>query len=53
MKAPDVNKHFIISCMKSTIRIVSCVCALASDSLDIIAFGFLFAELLGIVEELM
>ena len=53
MKAPDVNKHFIISFMKSTIRIVSCVCALMGDRVDLIAFGFLFAELLGIVEELM
>ena len=45
--------HLIISAVKSSIRIVSCVCSLAKHSLSILAGGLLVAELLGIVEELV
>ena len=53
MKAPDVNKHFIISCIKSGIRIVSCIAALIFKTFGVFVIGLLIAEVLGIVEELL
>ena len=49
----DVSKkHFYISLVKSAIRIVGCVAALATGSWGWLATGLLVAEVLGIVEEL-
>ena len=45
--------HLIISAIKSSVRIISCVFSLVKRSLIILAGGFLLAELLGIVEELV
>ena len=45
--------HLITSAVKSSVRIISCVCSLAKHSLIVLAGGFLLAELLGIVEELV
>lgn len=53
MKAPDVNKHFVISCIKSIVRICACILALVFKTLAVFAIGILVAELLGIVEELL
>ena len=53
MKTPDVNKHFIISCIKSGLRITSCILAIQHNEWRVIASGFVIAELLGVVEELL
>jgi hypothetical protein len=46
------DRHFIISLVKSSIRLVGCATALALQSVSILAVSFLVAELLGIYEEL-
>lgn len=53
MKAPDVNKHFIISIVKSSIRILACVIAVICNNWKIIALGLIIAEGLGVLEELL
>lgn len=45
--------HLVISAVKSSVRIISCACSLAKHSFKILAVGFLVAELLGIIEELV
>ena len=45
--------HFNISMLKSTIRIIGCGLCLFSGSIIFLAWGFLFAEILGIVEEVV
>lgn len=51
--AMNSKGHLIISAIKSSVRIISCVFSLVKRSLIILAGGFLLAELLGIVEELV
>ena len=46
------KKHFQISMVKSTIRIVGCLFALFTADVIWLASGFLVGELLGIAEEL-
>jgi len=53
VKAPDVNKHFIISIVKSAIRISSCIVAIQFNTWQILAIGFVVAEILGVVEEIL
>ena len=49
----DVSKkHFYISLVKSAVRILGCVVALATASWVWLAGGLLIGEVLGIVEEL-
>ena len=43
--------HFIVSLLKSTIRIAGCVATLKTKNNKIMAGSFLLAEVLGIVEE--
>ena len=43
--------HFIVSIVKSIIRIVACIVAIMYTSLFLFALGFLVAEILGILEE--
>jgi len=49
-------KHFRISLIKSLIRIIGCgLCIICTDStiaITALAISFLFAEVLGILEEL-
>jgi len=52
MKAPDVKKHLAISLVKSALRILGCFIALTTGNIYTPAFLFLFAELLGVAEEL-
>jgi hypothetical protein len=52
MKHPDATKHLQISLVKSGLRIIAGVC-LAAGSLFSAAGFLIFAEILGIVEELV
>lgn len=44
--------HLYISFAKSLIRIAGCLLAIIYKQWDILAYGLLIAELLGILEEL-
>jgi hypothetical protein len=46
------NKHFYVSLVKSVIRIVAGAC-LISGNFVFAGIGFILAEVLGIVEELV
>ena len=46
------NKHFYVSLVKSVVRIVAGVC-LISGNFVFAGIGFILAEVLGIVEELV
>ena len=45
--------HFTISLAKSIIRIVSCILSVRKSSIRPLAIGFLGAESLGILEEVV
>jgi len=45
--------HLIISVVKSAIRMASCVITIESKSIIPMAVGFLIAEILGILEEVV
>jgi hypothetical protein len=45
--------HLLISLIKSVIRIISCVIAYLMHTWEVIAIGFVIAELLGVIEELV
>ncbi len=45
--------HFWVSYCKSLVRLVSCVIASCTLSAKVLAIGFLIAELLGILEEII
>lgn len=51
MKAPDVNKHFIISIIKSSVRMLGCILGFINPLYVFVLF--FIAELLGIVEEIL
>ncbi len=44
--------HLIISLVKSVIRMVSCVVAVITWNVTVLAVGLLIAEALGVLEEL-
>ena len=44
--------HLWISIIKSIVRVMTCILAFKFNSIKLLAFGFLFAEVLGILEEL-
>ena len=46
------DTHFIVSLIKSSVRLLGCVLGIAFQSITVFAFMFLVAELLGIYEEL-
>lgn len=46
-------KHYNVSLLKSAVRISSCIWAGVTGSVSILAAGFLVAEVLGIVEEIV
>ena len=46
------KRHFYISMVKSTLRMVGCVLGVLFQSVSVLAFMFLAAEILGIAEEL-
>ena len=49
----DVSKkHFYISLVKSTLRIIGCAAVLTGAGIMWLAVAFLVAELLGIAEEI-
>ena len=52
MKAPDVKAHFYMSIVKSIFRIGACIASLATGSINILLVVFIFAELIGILEEI-
>lgn len=45
--------HFYVSVVKSIIRILSCVGTIIFSNVRLLGVGFLLAELLGVVEELV
>lgn len=45
--------HFMVSLVKSIIRIISCIGSLVTANIFYMALGFIVAEILGIVEELV
>lgn len=53
MKSPDVVKHFIISYAKSIIRIITCIIAYMTHSIEVLCIGLAMAEVLGLLEELL
>lgn len=53
MKHPDPKAHLLISVVKSVVRIVACIGAVASGSLAVLAIGLALAEVVGILEELV
>jgi hypothetical protein len=46
------DSHFVISLVKSTVRLLGCFLGIAFQSITVLAFSFLIAEILGIYEEL-
>ena len=46
------DSHFLISMVKSTVRLLGCVLGIALQSITVFASLFLIAELLGIYEEI-
>lgn len=44
--------HFIVSFLKSAIRIVGCVMVIITKDIRVLAGALLLAEVLGIIEEL-
>lgn len=52
VKHPDAKKHLYVSLAKSVIRIVAGGC-LVSGNFVFAGIGFILAEVLGIVEELV
>lgn len=44
--------HFVVSNIKSTVRIIGCIIAILTKSIGLFATFFLIAEVLGILEEL-
>ena len=46
------DTHFIVSLIKSTVRLLGCFLGIAFQSITAMAFLFLIAEILGIYEEL-
>ena len=46
------DSHFVISMVKSAVRLIGCALAIAFQSVSVLAVSFLVAELLGIYEEL-
>jgi hypothetical protein len=46
------DTHFVISLVKSTVRLLGCFLGIAFQSITVLAFSFLIAEILGIYEEL-
>lgn len=45
--------HLLISISKSILRIGSCIYTLYTGTITVMAIGFLIAEILGILEELV
>lgn len=45
--------HFIISLIKSFLRIGGCISYIINEKVGYVVLAFLFAEILGIAEELM
>lgn len=52
MKAPDPKAHLIASLVKSSFRLVGSAYAIWTGDVVIMAFTFLLAEVIGVVEEL-
>jgi len=46
------RRHFVVSILKSGVRILGCVLGIALQSISVMAVLFLVAEVLGIVEEI-
>jgi len=44
--------HLVVSNIKSIVRIVGCIIAIITKRIDILAWWLLFAEILGILEEI-
>jgi hypothetical protein len=54
INAKDPGKgHFYVSLIKSVIRIAACVGVVFGGGVMTLAIGFLLAELLGLVEEMV
>lgn len=47
------NGHFIVSLIKSALRLVGCLVAVYTGSVVLLALAFAAAEILGIAEELV
>jgi hypothetical protein len=46
------DSHFVVSMIKSSVRLVGCFLSIAFQSVTVLAVSFLVAEILGIYEEL-
>lgn len=46
------RRHFVVSILKSGVRILGCVLGVTLQSISIMAIFFLVAEVLGIIEEI-
>ena len=46
------KQHFVLSIIKSTVRILGCILAMLFQSITVFATFFILAELIGIWEEL-
>ena len=54
MMHPDALMHLILSVCKSLIRLLGCVAVFVNGlELEVMAFAFFIAELIGIGEELV
>ena len=58
MEQPDPKKHKYISFVKSAVRIGACMCAVNQINepylgILYLGFGLMFAEIIGIVEEMV
>jgi len=46
------RRHFVVSLLKSGVRILACVMGIVLQSITVMAILFLVAEVLGIIEEI-
>ena len=51
MTQPDAWKHFLISMIKSTVRVIGCAWALAVGTWQVAVTALLLAEVIGVLEE--
>ena len=45
--------HMNVSFVKSAVRILACILGIAFQSITLLSFFLLFAEILGIIEEIV
>ncbi len=53
MKQPDPQKHFILSLIKSALRIAAGISLIWPQNLVLAGIFFIFAEAIGVAEEMV